>query len=150
MSPGHAQSPDPALQALVTGPQRTEKNRVRDPYRHPGEVLAFFGVKPDSTVLEILPGSGGFWMEILAPYLHDRGRYIAAIAPDASSEEARKDNPALRARLSGLFDKVEVTTDAAGRYDRYDSKAIVGVACPASAPVRQIGDVEDRRISGSS
>ena len=30
------------------------------------------------TVVEILPGSGAYYMEILAPYLRERGRYIAA------------------------------------------------------------------------
>src|SRR4051794_1456336 len=77
-APARAQTVDPALEALIRGPQRSEANSVRDKYRHPGEVLTFFGVKPDSTLVEILPGGGGYWTEILAPYLKTRGRYIAA------------------------------------------------------------------------
>ena len=54
-------------------------NRARDPYRHPLEVLEFFGVPDNAAVIEILPGASGYWTEILAPYLKAGGRYIAAI-----------------------------------------------------------------------
>ena len=47
------------------------KDRARDQYRHPIETLTFFGIKPDMTVVEIWPG-GGWYTDILAPYLHDR------------------------------------------------------------------------------
>ena len=56
------------LVAAVDGPQRTAKNRARDPWRHPAETLAFWGLGPGMTVVEIEP-SGGYWTEILAPYL---------------------------------------------------------------------------------
>ena len=36
-----------------------------------------FGVKPDSVVVEITPG-GGWYTEVLGPYLRDKGRYYAA------------------------------------------------------------------------
>ena len=58
-----------ALDAAIDAPLRSEKNRARDVYRHPGPMLGFFGVKPDSVVVEIDPGAGGYWTEILAPYL---------------------------------------------------------------------------------
>jgi predicted methyltransferase len=70
---------DAGLQAAIAGPWRSEGNRARDRYRHPAETLAFFGVKPTDTVIEISPGAG-WYSEILAPYLHDRGRFIAASA----------------------------------------------------------------------
>ncbi|MGV8932743.1 MAG: class I SAM-dependent methyltransferase [Luteimonas sp.] len=69
---------DSALQQAVAGPWRTAKNTARDRYRHPAETLAFFGVKPGQTVVEITPG-GGWYAEILAPLLHDQGHYIAAV-----------------------------------------------------------------------
>jgi predicted methyltransferase len=116
-----AQTLDPALKALIDGPQRSEKNRARDVYRHPAEVLSFFGVKPDSVVVEILPGAGGYWTEILAPYLKAKGRYIAANAEAAStSEEARKDNAGFKAKLAAdpaYYDKVEITEFAADRHE---------------------------------
>lgn len=79
-------SSDPLAQA-VASPSRTESYRARDVYRHPLQTLKFFGIRPDMTVVEIWP-SGGWYTEILAPYLHDQGKYYAAGSaaslPDAS------------------------------------------------------------------
>ncbi|MES2684068.1 MAG: methyltransferase [Pseudomonadota bacterium] len=74
----HAVQPMPtALGDAIASPARTEAFRARDPYRHPQETLAFFDVQPSMTVVEIWPG-GGWYTEILAPYLKDKGQYIAA------------------------------------------------------------------------
>jgi predicted methyltransferase len=117
----NAQALDPALKALIDGQQRSEKNRLRDPYRHAAEVLSFFGVKPDSVVVEILPGASGYWTEILAPYLRDKGRYIAANSEAAStSEEARQENVGFAAKIAADpadYGKVEVTEFAADRHE---------------------------------
>ncbi|MCA1481043.1 hypothetical protein I6F37_39620, partial [Bradyrhizobium sp. NBAIM08] len=67
-----------ALDAAIYGNWRDSKNTVRDRYRHPRETLMFFGVQPDDTLIEITPGTG-WYSEILAPYLRDNGRYIAAV-----------------------------------------------------------------------
>ena len=116
-----AQIVDPALQALIDGSQRSKSNAVRDKYRHPSEVLSFFGVKADSTVVEILPGAGGYWTEILAPYLRDKGHYIAANGEKAStSMEVQKDNAGLAAKLAADpadYAKVEVTEFSADKHD---------------------------------
>jgi predicted methyltransferase len=120
-APASAQSVDPALKAQIDGPQRSEKNRARDIFRHPGEVLTFFGVKRDSVVVEILPGSAGYWTEILAPYLEDKGRYIAANSElSSTSEEAIKDNSGFKAKTAAdpaLYGKVEVTEFGADRHE---------------------------------
>jgi predicted methyltransferase len=71
-----------ALQAAVADPGRDAAQRARDRYRHPAETLAFFGLTPTDTVIEISPGSG-WYSAILAPYLRDAGRYIAATATPA-------------------------------------------------------------------
>ena len=66
------------LRAAVAAPTRTADNLARDRYRHPVETLAFFGVRPGDTVVEIWPG-GGWYSEILAPYLaKGGGTYIGA------------------------------------------------------------------------
>jgi predicted methyltransferase len=73
---------DPTLEALVTGKYRSQKNLARNDARHPVETLEFFGLKPEMTVLEILPALG-WYTEILAPYLAERGRlYVAHFSPD--------------------------------------------------------------------
>ena len=71
---------DPAITKAVADPARKAENRARDKYRHPAQTLSFFGLKPEMTVVEIMPG-GGWYSEILAPYLAAQGHYVAA-APD--------------------------------------------------------------------
>src|SRR5690606_29705487 len=65
------------------------------------ETLEFFGVKPSDTLIEITPGGGGWYAEILAPLLKGSGRYIGAIPQDASSEYAARGNAKLRDKLAG-------------------------------------------------
>ena len=76
-----AQAQADALQAAVGSTTRTDANRARDKYRHPYETLAFFGVKPSDTVVEIWPG-GGWYTEILAPYLASGGGKLILAAPE--------------------------------------------------------------------
>jgi len=108
-----AQGVDSAsLQALAAGAQRSEGNRARDVYRHPVELLTFFGVVDNATVVEILPGASGYWTEILAPYLKARGRYIAANPDkDTASPEAQRDNQGFAVKIAADpadYGKVEV------------------------------------------
>jgi predicted methyltransferase len=116
-----ATAPDQSLQALVAGPQRSDKNRARDIYRHPYETLTFFGLKDDQTVVEIEPGSGAWWTEILAPYLHDHGHYYAAgPANDDSSAEAVSSRRGFAAKLASapaLYGNVIVTQFDGARFD---------------------------------
>lgn len=68
------------IAAAVAAPSRTPANLARDQYRHPEATLAFFGVKPSDTVVEIWPGSG-WYTEILAPLTRESGAYHAAVSP---------------------------------------------------------------------
>jgi predicted methyltransferase len=69
-----------AIARAVAAPTRTPANTARDTYRHPVETLTFFGVKPGQTVIEYSP-AGGWYTEILAPLLRDKGTFYAAQAP---------------------------------------------------------------------
>jgi predicted methyltransferase len=51
--------------------------KARYQHRHPKETLAFFGVEPGMTVVEVLPG-GGWWSKILISYLGPEGRLVGA------------------------------------------------------------------------
>lgn len=78
------------LQEAVNGSWRSAANKARDQYRHPIETLEFFGIRPDMTVIELDPG-GGWYTEILAPFLYDHGHLIEASAPmDSSSKFMRR------------------------------------------------------------
>ena len=76
-----APKPVPTLQSAVAATTRTATNVARDKYRHPEATLAFFGVKPSDTVVEIWPG-GGWYTEVLAPYLAAGGGKLYAASPD--------------------------------------------------------------------
>jgi len=106
--------PEPTLEEAVLAHYRTPEFRNRDVYRHPVETLAFFGVQPDMTVVEVWP-SAGWYTEILAPYLRSRGKYYAAgfalSAPDTPKyrqDVAAKFSARLRAQPE-LYDRVSVT-----------------------------------------
>ena len=78
------------LKAAIAGSWRDPNNIARDQYRHPLETLQFFGVRPDQTVVEITPG-GGWYSEILAPYLREKGRYVAAVVdPDSQTKDSAR------------------------------------------------------------
>ncbi len=85
-----AAQPGPeTLAEAVASSLRSPANVARDRYRHPLAALEFYGLRPGMTVVEIAPG-GGYWTEILAPYLHrSGGRYIAAIEGDSAHFLAR-------------------------------------------------------------
>ena len=105
---------------LLSESHRRPGNVARDPYRHPAETLAFFGVREASTVVEILPGSGGYYMEILAPYLAAKGRYIAANRDELAVSPYREDHQRLLDRLKAepaLYGKVQVTKFNAGLHE---------------------------------
>ena len=78
---------DEALAKAIGSSHRTPAMVERDAARKPQGELEFFGIRPDMTVVEIAPGSG-YWTEILAPYLHDKGTLYIAIAPRTASERA--------------------------------------------------------------
>ena len=124
-----AQTPTPeTFKPLLSTSHRSPNNAVRDAYRHPAETLAFFGIRPDSTVVEILPGSGGYYMEILAPWLKDQGLYIAANR-DGSQPQYQADHEKLLQRLikePQLYGKVLVTPFRADRH---------AIAAPGTADV---------------
>lgn len=95
--PAFADPDGSALRRVVDGPQRSPKNAARDAARHPYETLRFFGVQPGQTVIEIAPG-GGWYTEILAPYLRDHGRYIAALYTEDGNSPAEMEADLAQAR----------------------------------------------------
>jgi predicted methyltransferase len=121
-------APQPAemtLEAAVAGDWRSPENVARDTYRHPLETLRFFGVGPTHLVVEITPG-GGWYTEILAPLLRDKGHYIAAVVDPAKAANERAAEYYANA-LKGFQEKL------AGNPERY-GKALVVQFDPA-APV---------------
>lgn len=65
-----------AVTAALADPGRPAADVQRDATRHPGEILAFMGVKPGDHVLDFIMG-GGYWTRILAKSVGDQGGVIA-------------------------------------------------------------------------
>jgi predicted methyltransferase len=71
-------------------------------------------------VVEILPGSAGYYMEILAPLLAGTGRYVAASRDASAAPQYLADHAKLLARLAAEpqhYGKVVVTQFNAGLHD---------------------------------
>ncbi len=77
------------LALAASGTHRSAANIARNPERHPVETLQFFGITPDMTVIEVSPASG-WYTEILAPYLKDKGALYAAGADPAGAEASKQ------------------------------------------------------------
>jgi predicted methyltransferase len=53
---------------------------ARDQYRHPKQTLEFFGLTPETSVVEIWPG-GGWYTKVINPLVKGNGKYYAAHFP---------------------------------------------------------------------
>jgi predicted methyltransferase len=109
---------DPALAAAIASPARPPAAVARDKARHPAEELTFFGLGPKMNVVELWPG-GGYWTDILGPYLAPGGHYTIAVPPPGNAEEdaglAR-----FHARIAAEKDRlgpIHETTLGAGHFD---------------------------------
>ena len=108
---------DDLLKSAIDGKHRVAANAARDPARHPYETLAFFGIRPDMTVVELSP-EGGWYTEILAPYLRDKGKLIGA---EMEIKPANKYAMLFKSKLDShpaVYDKVAIGIFEPGmRYD---------------------------------
>lgn len=106
-------APADGLAQVLAGSQRSDAARARDQFRHPTETLRFFGAHPGMTVVEIWPGKG-WYTDILAPWLREKGVYYAAHFNPASSSaffrDTRRDFIRHLAKRSDLFGKVNLST----------------------------------------
>jgi len=75
------------LASVLDGAHRKSESKSRDPHRHPQETLEFFGVQPDHHVVELWAG-GGWYTEILGPYLHQGGGALTVTLYDKDGPEA--------------------------------------------------------------
>jgi predicted methyltransferase len=104
---------DAALKQALAGEWRSAEDKARDGERRPLESLAFWGLKPGASILEVQPG-GGWWTRILAPYAALSGGRYTATAADLNnpslSDAARKGRADFAARYADekVFGKVEL------------------------------------------
>ena len=108
------------IEQILAGEHRSADNRARDVYRHPLDTLLFFGIRPDMTVVEVWPGAGGWYTEVLAPLLAGGGKLYAAMMPPTpgnayvtASFKSFTDKLAAR---PDLYSRVEVTALGPGNF----------------------------------
>src|SRR5690606_31607396 len=103
-APAPVFSEDEVLVAVIDDDRRSEADRARDAHRRPFESMTFWGLQPGQTVIEIEPGAGAWWTEILAPYAaRTGGRYVGAwidTANPQTSERAREARAGMERRLA--------------------------------------------------
>ncbi len=100
------------LTEIAAGDHRSEANKARDVYRNPVDTLLWFGLREDMTVVEIFPG-GGWYTEIIAPFVRDKGRYYGAgFDPDSRVEFQRNAARRFKQKLAEspeLYGKASLT-----------------------------------------
>jgi predicted methyltransferase len=113
-TPTTRQETTATLDTILAGEHRSQQNRARDEHRHPKETLLFFGIRPEMRVVEIWPDPTGWYTEIIAPLVRERGKYYAAVldaAPGNANQEKRvADYRQKLAQRPDLYDRVEVIT----------------------------------------
>ena len=93
------------MAAVLAGDHRGKSrsgnlNSDRDGARHPAETLKFFGLQPDSKVVEIWP-AGGWYTEIIAPFVAEQGQFYGAHFPgDTDMEFFNRARDAYTAKLA--------------------------------------------------
>ena len=158
-APGLAQAPagaasteqtNPALDNALKGAWRGAENVARDQYRHPAQTLSFFAVTPGESVIEITPG-GGWYAEILAPYLRDGGQYIAAVVDPAAYPEGKSRDYQQKSR-AGLEAKFGAAPEQYGkaRIVAFDPKAPVFGAPGSVDTVLTFRNVHNWRANGQA
>lgn len=122
---------DARVERAMLGDHRGVENINRNRYRHPVGTLTFLGLEDGMTVMEIWPGAG-WYTEILAPVIRDRGQFIAA-----TYDVEVPDQPQYRYGLQkALLDKISA------RPDVYDQVTIAPFSPPDSASLGEAGSID--------
>ncbi len=114
-APALAQDTGALIDQAMAGQHRSRGNIGRDRYRNPKQTLLFFGLRPDMTVVEISPAAG-WYTEIIAPVLREKGRlYLAHAAIEnpklaAWQRESRERFEDMLAKQPDVYGKPVVTS----------------------------------------
>jgi predicted methyltransferase len=120
---------EPNWELALKGDQRSASNMERDTFRHPRQTLEFFGLRENMTVVEISPG-GGWYTEILAPLLKDKGTLYAA------HYALNPPHPYYRRSLGAYLQKL------AENGDLYDSVIVTQLQPPQVAETAPAGSAD--------
>lgn len=77
----------PYVRKAMADPARA-KDQAEDARRRPGAVLAFSGVKPGDTVVELVPG-GGYWTRMFSQIVGQSGHVYAVVPSEMAASYPR-------------------------------------------------------------
>ena len=116
------------LTDAVSGDWRTEAEKARDIWRNPAETLEFFELDSSDTVVEIWPG-GGWYTNIIAPYLASGGGKLIAAHWDLDNADAER-----RSRFEQVINRyLEAYSDTAV-YGTVELAAFSAQSAPFAPP----------------
>ncbi|MAZ47424.1 MAG: methyltransferase [Halobacteriovoraceae bacterium] len=115
------------LKKIVKADHRSEKNITRNIYRHPVETLRFFEIKPHMKVAEISPG-GGWYTEILGPYLKNKGELYLTLFSDNSK---RSYAPKLNAKIKEMTQNKKLYGNV--KFSTLETPDAIGTIAPANS-----------------
>jgi len=82
-----------AIAAAVADPARPATDRERDADRKPAECVAFAGLKPGQSVVDLIPG-GGYFTRIFSAVVGPKGHVYAVAPPKRPDAPADRPEPA--------------------------------------------------------
>jgi len=88
------------LASLLAGESRPEADRARDAGRKPADVIAFLGIEPGMSVIDII-AAGGYYTEVLSLAVGPEGHVVAHNTPFILEMRDGVNEKALSERLSG-------------------------------------------------
>jgi len=88
------------LASLLASDSRAEADRARDAGRKPAEVIAFLGIEPGMSVIDII-AAGGYYTEVLSLAVGPDGHVVAHNTPYILEMREGANEKALSERLSG-------------------------------------------------
>lgn len=121
-----------AIASASTGSHRSAASIARNAARHPVETLTFFGLAPDMTVIEVLPGGALWYTEVIAPVVRDNGQLIIA-----DYDVDLPDQPEYR-----IKGRMKMTQRFANEADVFGTPKIVKMTAPQSIDLGESASVD--------
>ncbi|MBV8682396.1 MAG: class I SAM-dependent methyltransferase [Caulobacteraceae bacterium] len=75
----------PSIAAALADPNRPAKDQTLDASRRPAEIMAFIGLKPGQTIVDVWPGA--YWDRLFADVVGPSGQVIAWLPNEAAKAE---------------------------------------------------------------
>jgi predicted methyltransferase len=88
------------LATRLSGGSRSEADKARDAGRKPAEVVAFLGIEPGMTVVDLI-AAGGWYTEVLAEAVGPKGKVYAHNTAFTLGFRDGANDKAMKARLEG-------------------------------------------------